>query len=98
MFTKTQRKILFAYLVFFVLIVLLERHGFRLDPLTPLELVLFSPIFFAFAVFAIQNESFRGGFSTIDRSDRPLTFWFGVAFALFDGLAFLGWGIRDALR
>ena len=98
MFTKTQRKILFAYLVFYIVIVLLEGHRFRRVPLIPLELIFFSPILFAAGVFTIQNGAFRGGFSMIYRSDSPLTFWFGVAFVLFDGFVLLGWGMRDALR
>lgn len=98
MYSKTQRNILIGYIVFVIVTILLRHGGFERHTSTPLDLILGAPIPFAFGVFAIQNGWISSRFSSVDRNESPVTFWFYVALALLLGAGMFLWGIHDALQ
>ncbi|MES2050013.1 MAG: hypothetical protein V4447_16555 [Pseudomonadota bacterium] len=101
MYSKTQRNILIGYIAFVVvaiLAILVMYGGFDRHSSTHLDLILGAPIPFAFGVFAIQNGWISSRFSTIDRGETPVAFWFYVALALLLGVGMFLWGVHDALQ
>ncbi|WP_354334743.1 hypothetical protein [Undibacterium sp. GrIS 1.2] len=97
MYSKTQRNIMFGYIAFVILTILARHGGFGRHTSTPLDLILGAPIPFTFGVFAIQNGWISSRFSTVERNEAPVTFWFYVALALLLGAGMFLWGVRDAL-
>lgn len=98
MYSKTQRNLLIGYIAFVIVTILARHGGFDRHTSTPLDLILGAPIPFTFGVFAIQNGWISSRFSTIDRNEAPVTFWFYVALALLVGAGMFLWGVRDVLQ
>lgn len=98
MYSKTQRNVIIGYIVFAMVAILARHGGFDRHTSTPFDLILGAPIPFFFGVFALQNGWIRSRYSTIDRDEAPVTFWFYVAFALLLGVGMFLWGVRDAIQ
>jgi hypothetical protein len=92
---KTQRYLAVAYLVFYVVAIAIERHGFERGPMSPVERILTAPILWGFAVYGVQGGSAMGRFTWVDRCASPFAFWLIVTFEFLFGLLLFCWGIRD---
>lgn len=89
---------LVGYLVFYLAAMTLEHHGTTFDknqPASPLDKILFAPVMFGLVFYGLQTSSLPGRFTTIQRSEKPFTFWFNLIFYLLYGLFMLGWGLAD---
>ncbi len=99
LYTKPQRKLMIGYIIFAILMTLARHRGIERHTSTPLDLMLGSPIPFAFGVFAIQNGWISTRFtSPIERDDAPVSFWFYVALALGLGAGMFFWGVHDVIQ
>jgi hypothetical protein len=96
---KTWRFLGYAYLLIYIVSVASERRGLRVENTpTTLDKLFAAPIFWGLAVDGIRTGSVYGRFSTVERSDRPFTFWMSIATYCLIGLLFFAWGIHDLLR
>jgi hypothetical protein len=96
MTTMAWRILLAAYMAFYVAAIAIERHGFanlsQRGPMTALELFLTAPFAWGYVAYALQSRSIHWSsywrFTTVERDDKPVTYWLVVAFFLSYG-AFL---------
>jgi hypothetical protein len=98
MTSKSWRILTIAYLIFYVLVIAIERHGFGRGPMSPIERVLIAPLLWCFAGYGLSSGFVSGRFSTVDRTENPVGFWSSITFMVLFGLFLFCWGIRDALR
>lgn len=96
---KTGRNVVIAYLVLCVIAIAVESRVTHRKPMSsPMDKILLAPIAWGFAVYGVLDGFVRGRLSTVERSERPFTFWTNIVFYVLFGLVCLGWGIGDALR
>ena len=98
MTSKALRYLGFAYLVFYVVAIAIERHGFERGPMSPIERIFAAPILWGLAVYGVQSGSVMGRISLVDRSEKPSTFWVTVTIEFLFGIFIICWGIRDAFQ
>ena len=87
-----------AYLVFYVLVIAVERHGLGRGPMSATERIFIAPLLWCFAGYGLSSGFVTGRFSTLDRTDNLFGFWSAITFMVMFGLFLFCWGIRDALR
>lgn len=87
-----------TYLVFYVVTIAVEGHGFARGPMSPLDRLLTAPILWGFAAYGVQRGGLMGRIYGINRSLYPLRFWGLIALEFLCGLFLFCWGLRDALR
>jgi hypothetical protein len=86
------------YVAFFIIVVLIEGHGFSHRPMTPIERILTAPFLWGIAIHGLQEGSTMGRFARVDRSESPIYFWTLVTVQIIAGFFVFGWGLRDAFR
>ncbi len=96
-FSNPYLAVLVGYIVFFVVVMAIESHGnFDRAPLTPLDKILYAPIMFGLVAYGLKTGSVQGRFSTVYRSERPITFWINIKFYCLFGLFMFCWGVVDS--
>lgn len=60
MTSKTLRYLAVAYLVFYLVAVAIERHGFERGPMSPIDRILTAPILWGFALYGVWRGSVMG--------------------------------------
>ncbi len=98
MTSKTWRRLVVAYLAFYVVAIAIERHGLNRGPMSAMEKILTAPILWGFAVYGVGGGSAMGRFSWVDRLENPVGFRIIITFAFLFGLFLFCWGIRDAVQ
>ena len=98
MASKTWRYLALGYLVFYFVAIVIERHGIERAPMSPLERILTAPILLGFVVYGLQRGSLAGRFSSVDRSENPITFWTLVTLGFMYGVFLFCWGMADSFR
>ena len=75
-----------AYLVFYVLVIAVERHGFGRGPMSPIERIFIAPLLWCFAGYGLASGFVAGRFSMVDRNENPAGFWSSITFMVLFGL------------
>jgi hypothetical protein len=98
MLSKRWKYLAATYLVFYVVIIAIEGHGFERGPMSPIARILTAPILWGFAAYGVQRGAVKGRIYWIDRWQYPFRFWSLITFELLFGFFLLCWGLRDLLR
>ena len=79
-----------SYAAFCVLVTFLEGPGFHHEALsTRLDKLLAAPFCWGLMVHGLQTGYVRGRFSTVERDDSPVTYWFNIVLFFVLGLLFV---------
>ncbi len=87
-----------GYIGFAIVAILVLHHFIGRHTSSPIDLILGAPVPFGFGIFAIQNGWISTRYSTIDRDESPVSYWFYVTLALVVGAGMFVWGVFQALR
>jgi hypothetical protein len=96
MMPKNQLKFLVCYCVFMLLLTQMLQHSHRNQAMwEPLVALLGSILPICISVFAIKNGWAMGRIHTIDRDERPISFWLLVAMGFGLGAYLIYRGLQD---
>lgn len=99
---KAWRIVLAAYLAFYVVAIVVERHGvtnfFQRGQMTALELFLTVPFAWGYGAYALQSGSIHWSSAwrstTLERDDKPVGYWLAVAFCFSYGVLLIVLGLN----
>jgi hypothetical protein len=91
-----------AYIAFYIVAIAIERHSIAIlsdrGPMTALELFLTVPFAWGYVAYALQSGSIHWSaywrLTTVERDDKPATYWLAVAFYFLYGALLIVLGLH----